>query len=575
MIGIRAVRRLPVGVHFVSIGLIVSTALLSTTDTADAARRRATKRAAHVAAYNPPSSAIVIDANSGRVLYEKDADGIRYPASITKVMTLYLLFEELEAGRMTLDTPLTISRHAASQAPSKLGLRPGSTIRVEDAIKAVVTRSANDIAVAIAENVGGNEEAFCERMTRKAKQLGMTQTQYRNPSGLPNKGQLTSARDLAILGIKIQERFPKYYAYFSTRVFNFSGQKIGNHNRLLGRVEGVDGIKTGFVNASGFNIATSVRKDGRHIVAVVMGGRTASSRDATMRELIALNLPRASIDRSGTAVAKLDTPMKAKPAVVADLVTPADSSAASATRTSASTTTPDSLGSRTPERQAAAVPVPTAAPITRLVPTPAAPLPAPRPLPVATTAYAPSAPIAAPAPAAAAETTALAYTSSEPVLAPSLRWIVGARPVSTGGTARLAEPVTVLPARPKRIEVASLETTASGAPTVSLPAEPSIAAEPAAPAGDPAVDAAAEAPNRQGWFIQIGATPSLDKAEELLDRAKRASRVLSTAEPFTEPVEKSSGTLYRARFAGLDKVTAQKACNALKRADMNCFAIKN
>src|SRR3954466_14953872 len=222
--------------------------------------------------YAPPFSAMVVDANTGKTMYGVDVDAPRHPASITKVMTLYLLFEQLERGTITLDTDFRISAHAAAQAPSKLGLRPGSTISVEDAIKAVVTKSANDVAVAIAENVGGSEDEFAERMTRKARQLGMTGTVYRNASGLPNSEQITTARDLTILARAIQEKFPRYYRFFQTRSFQFAGQSIGNHNRLLGRVEGVDGIKTGFTNASGFNLMTSARIDGRRVVAVILGG---------------------------------------------------------------------------------------------------------------------------------------------------------------------------------------------------------------------------------------------------------------------------------------------------------------
>ena len=222
---------------------------------------------------SPAFSAIVVDANSGRTLYGVAEDGLRHPASITKVMTLYLLFEQLEKGAMTLQTRIPISEHAAAQEPSKLGVEPGETISVEDAIKAVVTRSANDVAVAIAEAIGHDESAFAEMMTRKAHALGMTNTVYRNASGLPNDEQVTTARDLTILARSLEERFPRYFKYFSTREFDYAGETIGNHNHLLGRVDGVDGIKTGYTRASGFNLLTSVHRDGRSLIAVVMGGR--------------------------------------------------------------------------------------------------------------------------------------------------------------------------------------------------------------------------------------------------------------------------------------------------------------
>jgi D-alanyl-D-alanine carboxypeptidase len=245
-------------------------------------------------AYSPPYSAIVVDANTGRTLYAEAENDLRHPASITKVMTLYLLFEQLEKGRITLDTPIEISAHAASQAPSKLGLAPGDSLSAEDAIKAVVTRSANDIAVAIAEKIGGDEENFAEMMTRKAHALGMARTVYVNASGLPDDRQITTAHDLSILGRAVEERFPRYFHYFSTHSFEFAGETIGNHNHLLGRIDGVDGIKTGYTNASGFNLLTSLHRDGRSLVAVVLGGRSAGARDRQMEDLLAEHFAQAS-----------------------------------------------------------------------------------------------------------------------------------------------------------------------------------------------------------------------------------------------------------------------------------------
>src|SRR5271165_7337598 len=205
----------------------------------------------------PAFSALVVDANTGRTLYSVADEAPRHPASITKVMTLYLLFEQLDKGAMTLGTQIPVSEHAAAQEPSKLGVEPGDTISVEDAIKAVVTRSANDVAVAIAEAIGGDEGAFADMMTRKARALGMSSTVYRNASGLPNDEQITTARDLTILARSLEERFPRYFKYFSTHEFEYAGEVIGNHNHLLGRVDGVDGIKTGYTRASGFNLLTS------------------------------------------------------------------------------------------------------------------------------------------------------------------------------------------------------------------------------------------------------------------------------------------------------------------------------
>src|SRR5689334_22936440 len=270
---------------------------------ADARRRKASG-----SNYSPAYAAIVVDANSGNVLHASNPDALRHPASLTKIMTLYMLFERLEAGKLKLDTPLKVSAHAEDQAPTKLGLEDGETIRVEDAIKGMVTRSANDAAVVVAEALAESEEEFARLMTRKAHALGMSKTVYRNASGLPNDAQVTTARDQAILGRAIQERFPTYYKYFQTKSFVFRGHTIGNHNRLLGRVDGVDGIKTGFTNASGFNLVTSLRRDKRYVVAVVLGGSSAGSRDSRMRELLTQYVPSASTKRTAPMIAEAATP---------------------------------------------------------------------------------------------------------------------------------------------------------------------------------------------------------------------------------------------------------------------------
>ena len=278
-------------------------------------RVRPVRQTAMAAPASPAFSAIVVDANSGRTLYSADENGLRHPASITKVMTLYLLFEKLEGGAMTLHTEISVSQHAAAQEPSKLGLAPGETISVEDAIKAVVTRSANDVAVAIAEAVGQTEDNFADMMTRKAHELGMSSTLYRNASGLPNDEQVTTAHDLTILGRALEERFPRYFHYFSTAEFDYDGEVIGNHNHLLGRVDGVDGIKTGYTRASGFNLLTSVHRDGRSLIAVVMGGRSAGGRDRIMENLIADHLAEASTTHSATVVAEASPVSTAEPSV--------------------------------------------------------------------------------------------------------------------------------------------------------------------------------------------------------------------------------------------------------------------
>ena len=241
-----------------------------------------------------PDSSIIVDAKTGKTLYEQAPDARRYPASLTKMMTLYLLFDALEAHKTSLNARIKVSAHAAGQAPSKLGLKPGQTISVRDAILALVTKSANDVAVAIGEYLGGTESAFAQRMTAKAHELGMSRTTFRNASGLPNSGQMTTARDMATLGRALQEHHPEYFSYFSTPSFVWQGRRIGNHDHLLGRVAGVNGIKTGYTRASGFNLVSSVSRGNRRIVGVVLGGETSRWRDQRMASLITTYLPAAS-----------------------------------------------------------------------------------------------------------------------------------------------------------------------------------------------------------------------------------------------------------------------------------------
>lgn len=272
---------------------------------------------------NPKYAGIVVDAKSGKVLYGEDPDGLRYPASLTKMMTLYLTFEALEAGRFRLDSNVPVSANAAKEPPSKLYVKAGGSVTVDQAIRALVTRSANDIATALGEYIGGSEARFAQLMTNKARALGMTRTTYRNAHGLPNTAQMTTARDQARLGMALRQHFPQYYPYFGIRSFQYGKVTIGNHNRLVGTVKGVDGLKTGYTRAAGSNLATSAELDGRSIVAVVLGGRSSAARDATMRKLVAEYLPKAS--RGGrsnliaqTAPAAPATPVPRIPAVSAE-----------------------------------------------------------------------------------------------------------------------------------------------------------------------------------------------------------------------------------------------------------------
>ncbi|MGZ8371283.1 MAG: D-alanyl-D-alanine carboxypeptidase [Caulobacteraceae bacterium] len=231
-------------------------------------------------------AAIVVDAKTGEVLYGKRADAPRYPASITKVMTLYLAFEALASGKIQLDDPVVFSPRAAAQAPTKLGVRAGDSITVQQAMEGLVTRSANDAAVALAEKLGGTEQRFAALMTLRAQELGMVNSHFANPHGLPDSRQISTARDLAILSRAVMRDYPQYYRLFSTKNFAFRGQNIRNHNGLLYTMDGVDGLKTGFTNASGFNLAVSAVRDNRRLIAIVMGGPTAATRNKVAEGLL-------------------------------------------------------------------------------------------------------------------------------------------------------------------------------------------------------------------------------------------------------------------------------------------------
>ena len=475
--------------------------------------------------YSPPFASIVVDGNTGSVLQTSNPDALRHPASLTKIMTLYLLFERLEAGKMRLDTQIEVSEHAADQAPSKLGIKPGRTISVEDAIKAVVTRSANDIAVAIAESIGGSEDNFARLMTQRARALGMSRTTYVNASGLPDDDQITTARDQALLGRAIQDRFPQYYRYFSTATFVYRGEAIRNHNHLLGSVGGVDGIKTGYTRASGFNLVTSVHRDGRFIVAVVLGGHSASARDAHMRELISSHIREASLHHTAPVLAEAAQPhLDALPrAAVAKAPPPA----------------PASLSQR-------ADVAPTASVSARPKPGSTAPI---QPVLVRTISYRtvpPPTGTLAPLPALVPVTAAPAVQAAPPLQSAHV----------------YAEPAQVADAS---------DTTAAATPRSEPQRAEPVAAEPARSEPEPA-----RARAHGGWLIQIGAFDGEDEARQHLSVARlKAHAALAAADPFTERVQKGEKALYRARFAGFDRATAAATCRELRRSDIECMALKD
>jgi D-alanyl-D-alanine carboxypeptidase len=542
MMRIEARNGLRIGV----VGLAAVVAVLTiTSDAADARHHRYLRVhyvAAHHAArvhhyaraedYSPPSASIVVDGNTGQVLQASNPDALRHPASLTKIMTLYMLFERLDAGKIKLDTPLKVSDHAADQDPTKLDLKPGQTIPVEDAIKGVVTRSANDAAVVIAESLGGSEDEFAKLMTQKAHALGMSRTTYVNASGLPDDDQITTARDQALLGRAIQDRFPRYYKYFSLPAFVYHGVAIRNHDHLLGEVEGVDGIKTGFTRASGFNLVTSVHRDGRYVVAVVLGGRSAFQRDAHMRELLGAHIKEASLQRTAPVIAEQTAPREeSQPAALtkAAMVSRADPTptATVSTRATAGSNDPiQPLLVKTVSYRIAAAPPAALAPMPALVAAPA-------PQPEAPRIVVASADTVPPVTIAAVKSDTI---KPEP-----------AKPEATTPDIAKTEVATAAPASPEPTKV-----------------EPAKSEPPA------------QVRARGGWLIQIGAYPGEDEAKQHLSAAQSKVRdKLSAADPFTERVLKGDKALYRARFAGFDKATADATCKQLKRNDFDCITVKN
>ena len=276
----------------------------------------AKSRRGHVNKY----AAFVMDSDSGDVLFSRYADSKRYPASLTKMMTLYLLFEELEAGRLTLSSEFTVSARAAAQPASKLGLKVGDKISVEDAIKAIVVNSANDVAVVIAEGLSGSEWRFARKMTAEARTLGMRHTQYRNASGLPNSRQTTTARDLAILSQRLIQDFPQYFYFFDTLSFTWNARTYQTHNRVVKTFDGADGLKTGYTSRSGFNLATTAQRDGVRLIGIVLGGRSVRTRDNHMKKI--LRKAFSDIKAKPTLIAALhrETPTpRMKPTLIAAL----------------------------------------------------------------------------------------------------------------------------------------------------------------------------------------------------------------------------------------------------------------
>lgn len=530
---------------------------------------------------NSKYAGIVVDAKTGKTLYASSADAYRYPASLTKIMTLYVVFEELEAGRLSLGSRLKVSKYASGRPPSKLGLKPGKTIKVKDAILALVTKSANDVATVVAENIGGSEKKFAERMTRTARALGMKKTTFRNPHGLPNSGQRTTARDMATLGRAIQEHFPQYYGYFKTRSYKYGGRTYGNHNKLLGRVKGVDGIKTGYIRASGFNLVTSVNRNGRQIVAVVMGGRSGASRNAQMTKLINRYLSKASrgkktvpaIAKSGGAPIFVASALKAPPLPKAK----------PGSRQAPSGGAPMVLAFNAgAQKSAVPVPSPSSAPAVAKAATQTAPKTVPGfgetvPVPpkLVKQRFDQTFAVATALPPIPRESPGLDITTNST----GKKALLDAARRSAGtNTPRSDSPV---PAKTITVETVKIETVPAPE-TVKAPAEIAIASVVAAPRaepetrGDSVTVATSDRPDIEpGWQVQIAASETENQAVALLKKAKaRTGGALRGRSPYTEPVDANGQTLYRARFVGFEnKTSARRACRTLKKAKFACFAI--
>jgi D-alanyl-D-alanine carboxypeptidase len=574
-------------------GLVTITAAVVASDSADARHHRHRHVARHThqdaeESYSPAFSSIIVDGNSGATLSASNPDGTRHPASLTKMMTLYLLFERLDAGKMKLDTEMPVSAHASDQDPTKLDLRPGQTIRVEDAIKGLITRSANDAAVVIAEAIGGDEDNFARMMTRKAHALGMSRTVYRNASGLPNDEQVTTARDQSILGRALQDRFPRYYRYFATTAFTFRGRTIHGHNHLLGSVEGVDGIKTGYTRGSGFNLVTSMHRGNRFLIGVVLGGHSSSSRDATMRSLLTDNFEKAATKRTAAAITERNANEASADVADAD---PAPAQPA-----------PLQLASADPaESPAASGPAPTqpAAPVkARVEPAPMtsgviqtqpiATIPGStepmKPVKVRTVqvkAQPPKLASVAPTQPTPSSTSSVAPARAE-IADSSNAAGNGAKPIekaeiSKPEPSRPETPSSALPPQPPGFG------TGNGIlgvlPASSLPPSSSsqaMAYADPAPA-QPQASVSKPAVVHSGWIVQVGALDSEDEAHQRIEAARnQAHGLLSKADPFTEPVmAKGDHKLFRARFAGLDRDQAEAVCKALKRADISCMTVRN
>jgi len=497
----------------------------------------------------PKYAALVLDKYSGRVLFSRHADAHRYPASLTKIMTLYIVFEELAQENLTPDTKFTVSKHASGQAPSKLGLDPGDTITVENAILALVTKSANDVAMVVAENIGGSERKFAQRMTKRARELGMARTTFRNPHGLPDKRQVTTARDMATLAQRIMDDFPQYYSYFSTESFRFRGRVFNNHNNLLGDYEGTNGIKTGYTRASGFNLTASVMREGKHLVGVVLGGKTPRTRDDHMRDILdtAFNrVPR----RGHMSIAKAAPVPRARPDIGLPTGQPPQLMASLQAPVVAAPAQPNTAHATQP------IDAETAAALLAAQP---APRPAVTFAPATDGSTAPAEPPSGLRGSGSAPATRQVATANAAAATPRVFNDVSAWLVSPANARERAPQLTgTLPADGPDLGAGDISP-AAGLDRVALRDPSSYSTTPVGHA----------------WRIQIGAYSDATEAGLRIQAAMaRAPSVLKGKGPATVPVRTASRTLFRSRFTGFaGEDQARSACSRLIREGISCITV--
>jgi D-alanyl-D-alanine carboxypeptidase len=485
-------------------------------------------------AADPTAASMVVDANTGAVLHNRAGDEKAYPASLTKMMTLYMTFELIELGRLDYDSKIKMTQEGADAAPSKLDLEPGEELTVLNAIKALVTKSANDVAIALAMHIGGTEANFARLMTRKAHEIGMSNTTFRNASGLPDPEQTTTARDMITLGLRLQDDFPRQYRLFSTRSFTYGGKNYRNHNTLLSRYEGTDGIKTGYTRASGFNLVSSVRRNGKHVVAAVFGGDTARARNARMQSILTAALAKAStnVTRKPTLVARAPQPARAArpPVEVAEAPRAAE-----------------------PPPPAAAAPAPAVRERETLIAVAKV-----RAVRIGQEAHAPRVELD-PSPAQPVFAVAGAGGSMPPARDAGEQFQAFPRFVPETGA---LQPSTL------QAQAAQLE----GANYAPAPAPRPIAAlAPQAPAAPAARNRGARGP----FEIQIGAFGDSAEAERRMAAARqRAGGILDPYRSIAIPVQSGASKLYRARFRGFDASAANHTCTRLRTLQIDCFVIK-